>query len=124
MAEHEEGAMFEALPQIDEHVLNFILGEGEETLLSQYTTLWDKDLADVLSWVDADMEGVKASNPGLAALVHGGVDSLTSAMGPLTELVRTEIRLMCFINALLILRALDMQWRKLKAEQERKKRKN
>jgi hypothetical protein len=71
------------------------------------------NLDDALSRIDYEMAMLSATNAELARVVKGTVDGLHDAVeGQLpSETARAQLRLFGFLNAIVLLRTLDMSWR-------------
>ena len=108
----EEGA-YRALPQVDDSVLGFVMGGDGPSLVGELASVM-RNLGDALERVDAEMAGLESANPNLARLVRGTVEGLYAVFADQvpSEVARAFLRVVGYFNAFILLRALDMQWRK------------
>ena len=107
----EEGT-YRALPQIGDDIMEFILHDdaGPVSQFSQSLA----DIGSALQRVDEEMQGLSIANANLASIVHGTVEGLYSAFSEFipSEQGKAMLRAVGHINAFVVLRALDMQWRR------------
>ena len=109
----EPGGLYRALPQIEDAVQQLILEEEAGPVRQFGATL--HDLGHALERVDEEMEGLTAANPNLAAVVRGMVEGLYAVFGEqlTSEQEKAFLRAITYFNAFIILRTLDLQWRRL-----------
>ena len=108
----EPGGLYKALPQVEEDVRRLIL-EDETGPVHQFgATL--HNLAHALQRVDEELEGLTAANPNLAAVLRGIVSGLYDVFGEqlASEQDKAFLRAISYFNAFIILRTLDLQWRR------------
>ena len=108
----DERGTYRALPEVDEDVLQFILHDEAGPVVQFGQALSDIGLA--LRRTDQEMEGLSQANPNLAAIVYGTVEGTYSAFANQvdSEQAKALLRAVAHINAFVVLRALDMQWRR------------
>ncbi len=108
----ELGGLYRALPQIEDEVRQLILEEESGPVRQFGATL--HDLVHALQRVDEEMEGLTVANPNLAAVVRGTVSGLYDVFAEQlsSEVEKAFLRAVTYFNAFIILRTLDMQWRR------------
>ena len=64
--------------------------------------------------MDEELEGLTAANPNLAAVLRGIVSGLYDVFGEqlASEQDKAFLRAISYFNAFIILRTLDLQWRR------------
>ncbi len=108
----EAGGLYKALPQVEEDVKRLIL-EDETGPVRQFgATL--HNLVHALERVDEELEGLTAANPNLAAVLRGIVSGLYDVFGEqlASEQEKAFLRAISYFNGFIILRTLDLQWRR------------
>ena len=113
MVDQEELGTYRALPQVDDDILQFTLHE-EAGPVRQFSG----SLADVgaaLARIDEEMVGLSEANDNLATIVRGTVEGLYNVFsGQIhSEQDKAMLRVVAHINAFVVMRALDMQWRRI-----------
>ena len=109
------GGLYRALPQVAEDVRQYIV-EDETGPIRQFgATL--HDLGHALQRVDEELEGLTLANPNLAGVVRATVVGLYDVFGEqlASEQEKAFLRAITYFNAFIILRALDLQWRRTQA---------
>jgi len=103
-----EGKSYQGLPSVPPEVATFVT----DTLIPQLAGLGTLD--DMLTRIDEDINGLEQANPQLAGLVRGTVEGLFGGVGDRLpgERERAYLRVFGFFNAMTLLRALDMAWRR------------
>ncbi len=103
---------YRALPVIDEDIFALIFDDRNGLIVEFLDSLGD--IGAALRLVDAEMIGLEQANPDLGAAVRRVVSDLDSLLGDAlwSETNRSYLRVVGYINAFLVLRLLDMQWRK------------
>ena len=111
--EEKQGGLYRALPQVDEDVRQMILEEETGPVRQFGSTL--HDLGHALQRVDEELEGLAVANPNLAAVVRGTVSGLYDVFGEqlASEQEKAFLRAVSYFNAFIILRTLDLQWRRI-----------
>ena len=102
---------YRALPIIEEDIVEHLFADGG--LVDQLAEALE-DLNMAIHRVDEEMEGLRHANPGLARLVQSSVDGLYGVLKDElpNEASRAYLRVCTYFGTFLILRALDLQWRR------------
>ena len=102
---------YRALPIVEEDIVEHLF--VEDGLVDQLAEALE-DLNMSIHRVDEEMEGLKHANPGLGRLVQSSVDGLYGVLKDElpNEASRAYLRVCTYFGTFLILRALDLQWRR------------
>ena len=102
---------YRALPIVEEDIVEHLF--AEDGLVDQLAEALE-DLNMSIHRVDEEMEGLKHANPGLGRLVQSSVDGLYGVLKDElpNEASRAYLRVCTYFGTFLILRALDLQWRR------------
>ncbi|MFQ5860661.1 MAG: hypothetical protein ACE5IG_03815 [Dehalococcoidia bacterium] len=102
---------YRALPTIADDIVEGLFADSG--LVDQLADSLE-DLTISIHRVDEEMEGLRQANPGLARLVQSSVEGLYSVLKDElpNENSRTYLRVCTYFGTFLILRALDLQWRR------------
>ena len=112
MPEQKQGT-YRALPQIDDDLRQFILNDDAGPVRQFSATL--TDIGSALARVDDEMIGLAEANDNLATIVRGTVEGLYNVFASQihSEQDKALLRAVAHINAFVVLRALDLQWRRM-----------
>ncbi|MFH1560821.1 MAG: hypothetical protein ABID84_05370 [Chloroflexota bacterium] len=113
MTEDEQGGTYRALPQIDDEIRDFIL-QDEAGLIA--LLLGDEvDAGEALERIDEELSGLAQTNPNLTQVVRNSVDAIYAALADEipSEQMKVLLRVVAYTNAFVLLRVLDMQWRRI-----------
>lgn len=115
MAEQEQQGTYRALPEVDDDILGFILNDDAGPVRQFTATL--ADVGAALARVDEEMLGLSEANDNLTTIVRGTVEGLYNVFSRQihSEQDKAMLRVVAHINAFVVLRALDMQWRRVQA---------
>lgn len=115
MTEQEQVGTYRALPAIDDDIEQFILQDESGPVVQFGEVL--KDLGPALKRVDEELEGISEANPHLAHVITGTVDETYGVFAEMLESEQTKalLRAVAYFNAFVVLRALDMQWRRMES---------
>ena len=108
MAAHQQDGMYRRLPQVQNDTKQFIL----DVTVPEFGDVLN-DLTSALARVDDEMQGLSETNKNLADIVYGTVQGMYSVF---ENTIRSEqdkalLRVISYINALVVLRAVDMELR-------------
>ncbi len=103
---------YRVLPQIDEDIAKFVLEDDAGPVKQSSKTFGNLNTA--LKRIDDELQGLSEANPHLASLVCGIVAGTYSVFGEnfTSERDKALLRVVSYVDAFVILRALDMQMRK------------
>ena len=115
MMDQEQTGTYRALPLIENDIREFILNKEGGPVSELGESLGD--LGSALSRVDDELAGVVEANPNLAAILNATVEGTYLAFAKLleSEQAKAYVRAIAYINAFVVLRALDMQWRRVQS---------
>ncbi len=100
---------YDALPSVSDETREWIT----QSYIPELTGLLE-DMRGALERIDDEIEGLAEQNDNLARLTHGVVEGLYGVFANVLpgEILRAHLRIFGYYNALVLLRALDMELRR------------